>query len=853
MDSSDCSDQHLESTDAKDNPFEAGEVPYETNQSTPVLTPSSFLHSNTTSAMSPLEPALSPLFPLNKFAPDQLEQLVLVLESLDASNRAQLVELDPQRGTTPLHYAAQHGVDYVVKVLIKYFGKWGLYNRNWYDSNGKTPVEIAIYENRLSTVKVFLKEMPSGSFAGANGWHLLKAAVETNSVSMLEMLLDQGMDVNLTSELKESCIYMACKTQFIDGVEFLLKRNADINIAEISNGWTPLFIACVIGNEEIVRMLLEAKSSVCMLDRLGWTAMEHAGFRGFLKIAEMAKPDIVPADNLTLNGPRRSSESLSLSTQELSIYSQSQSSSLSSSATVFSYLNEKFSASSVLSDEDEPEDHNKRYLLDNSMVLVNLGSMDIRDKRPPVELNVDNPAEFDLTISSPVCDGTYSFCLPIRLSTNDDPFLKRESMDQVSFYIKSPEDVTIFFDIVTKHERVSVGRAVAFLSEHIRKTSFDNTRSLYRAITIPILNLTTYGVLGKVTFEYLVVNPFNHPKLGTVNSHTYWDKLMSSQVIGHRGLGRNSDTMNLQLGENTLESFEQAAVLGASYVEFDVQLTKDFVPVIYHDYLVSETGLDIQTHNLTLEQFLGISDQHHHSSTTRNRARSPPVRRYRKENGYDSIYDDISNMSHRIRNTRDWKVKKFKPNIRGHHIQAPVITLEHAFKTVSKDIGFNIECKYPMIDECENEDMDCVGAEFNYWTDQLLKCIFDHANGRDVILSTFHPEVCIMLALKQDTFPVMFLTEAGNSPLVDVRAKSLQEAIKFARRWNLVGVIPEAVALNHCPRLANVVKDCGLKCITYGSLDNDVEVVKILVKNGVDAVVADAVLPVKQCLDSLKS
>ena len=40
--------------------------------------------------------------------------------------------------------------------------------------------------------------------------------------------------------------------------------------------------------------------------------------------------------------------------------------------------------------------------------------------------------------------------------------------------------------------------------------------------------------------------------------------------------------------------------LADAYV--DVQLTKDHVPVIYHDFLVSETGIDAPVHTLTLEQ-----------------------------------------------------------------------------------------------------------------------------------------------------------------------------------------------------------------------------------------------------------
>ena len=38
--------------------------------------------------------------------------------------------------------------------------------------------------------------------------------------------------------------------------------------------------------------------------------------------------------------------------------------------------------------------------------------------------------------------------------------------------------------------------------------------------------------------------------------------------------------------ENTIESFKEAAAYGADMVEIDVQLTKDGIPVIYHDFHV---------------------------------------------------------------------------------------------------------------------------------------------------------------------------------------------------------------------------------------------------------------------------
>lgn len=39
--------------------------------------------------------------------------------------------------------------------------------------------------------------------------------------------------------------------------------------------------------------------------------------------------------------------------------------------------------------------------------------------------------------------------------------------------------------------------------------------------------------------------------------------------------------------ENTIASLREAGNKGADFVEFDVQLTKDLVPIIYHDFRVS--------------------------------------------------------------------------------------------------------------------------------------------------------------------------------------------------------------------------------------------------------------------------
>ena len=51
-----------------------------------------------------------------------------------------------------------------------------------------------------------------------------------------------------------------------------------------------------------------------------------------------------------------------------------------------------------------------------------------------------------------------------------------------------------------------------------------------------------------------------------------------------------------------------AVAHGADLVEFDVQVTRDGVPVIYHDWAVSETGLDAPLHDMTHRQWMAISE-----------------------------------------------------------------------------------------------------------------------------------------------------------------------------------------------------------------------------------------------------
>jgi glycerophosphoryl diester phosphodiesterase len=70
-----------------------------------------------------------------------------------------------------------------------------------------------------------------------------------------------------------------------------------------------------------------------------------------------------------------------------------------------------------------------------------------------------------------------------------------------------------------------------------------------------------------------------------------------SRLVAHRG-------QKFNYPENTLESISEAISCGATAVEFDVQMTRDHVPVVCHDVsLLKTSGVDI---NITQVNYIEI-------------------------------------------------------------------------------------------------------------------------------------------------------------------------------------------------------------------------------------------------------
>jgi glycerophosphodiester phosphodiesterase len=183
----------------------------------------------------------------------------------------------------------------------------------------------------------------------------------------------------------------------------------------------------------------------------------------------------------------------------------------------------------------------------------------------------------------------------------------------------------------------------------------------------------------------------------------------------------------------------------------DVQLTKDNIPILYHDFNMTEHGLQIPVNSVTLSQFLATHPTHDPS----HRQLPTSMRRGRSLENL-SFSDEFENMKHSI-----------KGNFSGT-IQGPFATLEEALKGVPISTGFNIEVKYPNKEEAECENL--CHPEINLFCDRILDIVFEFGNDRNIYFSSFHPEICLIMCKKQVY-------------LFNLKLESLS-CVFLDRRWN---------------------------------------------------------------------
>lgn len=126
----------------------------------------------------------------------------------------------------------------------------------------------------------------------------------------------------------------------------------------------------------------------------------------------------------------------------------------------------------------------------------------------------------------------------------------------------------------------------------------------------------------------------------------------------------------------------------------------------------------------------------------------------------------------------------------------PFPLLSDLFDSLDDDIGFNIELKWNMELAKGTFESDRINKNPNEYLDVILDVVLDKAGSRYVIFSCFDPDLCAALRVKQNLYPVMFLSQGLTDRydrFYDPRGDSIENAAFHASTNELLGTVVHTI------------------------------------------------------------
>ncbi|GMS84356.1 hypothetical protein PENTCL1PPCAC_6531, partial [Pristionchus entomophagus] len=346
--------------------------------------------------------------------------------------------------------------------------------------------------------------------------------------------------------------------------------------------------------------------------------------------------------------------------------------------------------------------------------------------------------------------------------------------------------------------------------------------------SIPFIN-SSGRPIGQITVEYLFIRNIRIPHPRQLMDKTYarhWKK-RSTIEVGHRGAG-NSYTKFAVARENTIHSLNVAAFNGADYVEFDVQLTKDKIAVIYHDFHVLLSVARRTKDGANVEP--SSTDYHEMALKDLTLSQLQLLK--------------MDHLAHPELQQQQHHVSKLTSDTEEEADYLPFPTLIDALHKVDMDAGFNIEVKFPMMQE--DGLHECANYfERNNFVDIIIADVLRNALDRRIMFSSFDPDICAMISMKQNRYPVFFLCVGETQRYArfkDQRCSTSLASVNFACGADLLGVNFNSEDLLKDPRPVRRASELGLVSFVWGEdLDKKEHINYFKRDVGVDGIIYDRI------------
>jgi ankyrin repeat protein len=172
---------------------------------------------------------------------------------------------------------------------------------NAMDVRGNSPLVIAAIEGHTAIADILLTRGADPNKGGSDGfalqwaiirgnvpmahallnsgvdatWRDLQNASERHVVTVVEAILDRGVNVNGHTQDGRTALMSAAFVGDAAATRLLLDRDAEVNARTVT-GWAAVLSAAAKGHAEVVRLLLDAGADITVQDKDGDSALSLA-------------------------------------------------------------------------------------------------------------------------------------------------------------------------------------------------------------------------------------------------------------------------------------------------------------------------------------------------------------------------------------------------------------------------------------------------------------------------------------------------------------------------------------------------------------------------------------------------